>query len=95
MWPFPKSRRALERSVGRAILSKVETRVSPEDPRYSLSNPQVLAVLFGDSWTSAAGIDVTVNKALGVPALWCAVNFIAGTFAALPAPVYRRTCEGR
>src|SRR3990167_282572 len=95
MWPFPKSRRALERSVGRAILSKVETRVSPEDPRYSLSNPQVLAVLFGDSGTSAAGIDVTVNKALGVPALWCAVNFIAGTFAALPAPVYRRTGEGR
>lgn len=33
---------------------------------------------------------VTVDKALGVPSLWAAVNFISGTIAGLPLHVYRR-----
>lgn len=49
--------------------------------------------LFGMS--SAAGVEVTEDRALGVPAVWAAVNFIAGTLAGLPLNLYRRTGEGR
>lgn len=38
---------------------------------------------------------VTVDKALGVPSLWAAVNFISGTIAGLPLHVYRREASGR
>jgi len=45
-------------------------------------------------WLSAAHIDVSVKAALGVPAVWAAVNFISGTIAGLPVRVYRRTRDG-
>lgn len=38
---------------------------------------------------------VTVERALGVPAVWAAVNFIAGTIAGLPLIVYRREGDSR
>lgn len=41
-----------------------------------------------------AGQDVTVEKALGVPAIWCAVNFLAGTMASLPMEVHRVRSDG-
>jgi len=40
MWPF----------------SGREQRASPEDPRYSLSDPSIVAVLFGDGFASEAGM---------------------------------------
>jgi len=42
-------------------------------------------------------VDIPVNTdtALGVPAVWSAVNFISGTLAGLPLHVYRRTRDGR
>ncbi|MEM1346863.1 MAG: phage portal protein [Pseudomonadota bacterium] len=36
---------------------------------------------------SEAGQTVTLDSALSVPAVWCAVNFLAGTLAALPMEV--------
>lgn len=45
--------------------------------------------------TSAAGITVTTDKALGVPAVFAAVNFISGTIAGLPLQVYQRKRSGR
>ena len=37
---------------------------------------------------------VSMDEALGVPAVWAAVNFIAGTIAGLPLNVYQRDSKG-
>lgn len=44
---------------------------------------------------AVADVPVTTDTALGVPAVWSAVNFIAGTVAGLPLHVYRKTANGR
>jgi HK97 family phage portal protein len=49
---------------------------------------------FGMSST-AAGVSVTERKALGYPAVWRAVNLIAGDVAKLSLLVYRTTGEGK
>lgn len=67
---------------------------SIEDPRVPLSSAEAFKAAF-DSWNSVAGVTVTRDTALNVPAVWCAVNFLSGTIASLPAPVYRKTSEGR
>lgn len=59
------------------------------------SAPDFLEVLGLGSLASASGIVVTVEKALSVPAIWAAVNFIAGTMAGLPLNLFERTDEGR
>lgn len=43
---------------------------------------------------TSAGINVTEDLALGVPAIWCAVNVIAGTIAHLPLHLYK-TSDGK
>jgi HK97 family phage portal protein len=65
-----------------------ETR-NVENPAVSLSSPTAVAELFGASGKSAAGITVSEAKALGVPAVWQAVNVIAGTLGHLPFHLYR------
>ena len=42
---------------------------------------------FGNT-NSTAGVDVTIDNALGVPSIWAAVNFISGTLASLPIEVF-------
>ncbi len=79
MWPFRKR----------------EQRASLEDPRVPLSDPGALAALLGEAWMSATGEEVTPERALGVPAVWCAINFIAGTIAALPLQLYKGDGEDR
>lgn len=60
------------------------------------SSPEFLKFFGIDDWVSAgSGETVTVESALGVPAVFAAVNFIAGTIAGLPLYVYRRTDGGR
>lgn len=71
-----------------------EARASLEDPRVPISSPNIVQ-FFGLDQTSSAGENVTIDSALGVPAVWAAVNFIAGTLAGLPLHVYRKTDEGR
>lgn len=79
MWPF--RRRSSEAR-------------SAEDPRVPLSSPGAYAALFGE-WHSKTGVTVTRDIALEVPAVAGAVNFLSGTFASLPAPVYLKTTVGR
>lgn len=67
---------------------------SVEDPRVPISNRAILT-FFGLDESNAAGELVTVESALGVPAIWAAVNFMAGTLAGLPLHLYRRTRQGR
>lgn len=54
------------------------------------SSPDVLRV-FGIEAAST----VSMEQALGVPAVWAAVNFISGTVAGLPLHVYDKTASGK
>jgi HK97 family phage portal protein len=67
---------------------------SLENPQVPLSDANAWRQLMGD-WHNVAGVTVTNETALEVPALWCAVNFIAGSFASLPLQVFTKTDEGR
>lgn len=78
MWPFGK------REVRAANI---------ESPDVALTPANMLSY-FGVGGTAATGEAVTIDSALGVPAVWSAVNFIAGTMASLPLHVFRKTTEG-
>lgn len=71
-----------------------EQRASAEDPRVPVSASNFLE-FFGLGGASAAGVAVTIEGAMGIPAIWAAVNFMAGTLAGLPLKVYERTTNGR
>lgn len=71
-----------------------EARASLEDPRVPLSDVNAWRTLMNE-WHGVAGVTVTAETALEVPAVWCAVNFIAGTFASLPLQVFVRKDESR
>jgi HK97 family phage portal protein len=72
---------------------KTEARAASTQSRPS---EELVAALLGvDAWKSAADVPVTTAAALGVPAVWAAVNFIAGTVAGLPLQVFRRSGESR
>jgi len=38
---------------------------------------------------------VSMEQALGVPAVWAAINFLAGTIAGIPLHVYDKTTTGK
>lgn len=63
-------------------------RASVEDPTVPLTSSTLLDWL--GIRPTAAGIHVTEEKSLGMPAVWAAVNIIAGTCASLPLHAYRR-----
>lgn len=72
-----------------------EQRTSLENPSISLSSPQAFSIIFGDAFKSATGIEVTVERALGVPALWAASNFISSTVASLPLQLFKTDTSGK
>ncbi|MDW9483206.1 phage portal protein [Sinorhizobium meliloti] len=80
MWPFKKA--------------AAETRASLENPSVPLSDVNAWRTLMGE-WHGVAGVVVTHETALEVPAVWCAVNFIANTIASLPLQVFKKSGEGR
>ncbi|MDX0413919.1 phage portal protein [Sinorhizobium medicae] len=80
MWPFKKV--------------AAETRASLENPSVPLSDVNAWRTLMGE-WHGVAGVVVTHETALEVPAVWCAVNFIANTIASLPLQVFKKSGEGR
>jgi len=60
------------------------------------SSPEAAQIFRPDLWAMVTkSAAVTPDSALGVPAVWAAVNFISGTIAGLPLQVYRKTREGR
>jgi HK97 family phage portal protein len=73
---------------------KAETR-NLEDPNAPVSAEDFLQVMGWGEMTASAGVTVNVDTALGVPAVWSAVNFLSGTLAGLPLHVYRKTENGR
>ena len=72
-----------------------EQRATVEDPTVPVSSAHILDFLGASGGASAAGINVTIDKAMGVPAIWAAVNFISGTMAGLPLNLYQKTEGGR
>lgn len=61
------------------------------------ASPDFLRVLGMEDLFQSQATDITVTeeKALGVPAVWSAVNFLASTIAGLPLHVYRRNGDDR
>lgn len=73
---------------------KVEQR-SIENPTVPVSAENFLQFFGIEGGMSASGVTVTIDNAMGVPAIWAAVNFISGTIAGLPLKHYRKTDNGR
>ena len=67
---------------------KAEVR-SLENPNVPVSADNFLHLMGWGDFTSTSGVTVNIDTALGVPAIWAAVNFISGTLASLPIEVYR------
>ncbi|KQR27215.1 hypothetical protein ASF91_19545 [Rhizobium sp. Leaf155] len=74
--------------------SKPEVRESLEDPKVPISQENV-TVFLGVGDISATGERVTIQSALGVPPIFSAVTFMAGTLAALPLHLYEKTKDGQ
>jgi len=72
-----------------------EQRGSIENPNVPISSSDFVRVMGWGDLLSSAGVTVNVNTALGVPAVWAAVNFLAATIAGLPLKVYRRDADGQ
>jgi HK97 family phage portal protein len=72
---------------------KAENR-NLENPTAPVSAPDFLQIMGWGDLTATSGVTVNVDTALGVPAVWAAVNFIAGTIAGLPLQVYRKNADG-
>lgn len=84
-----------ERSAARRVEAAVaETRSSLENPATPLSDVAAWKSLMGE-WHAVAGVTVTPETALEVPAIWAAINFIASTIAALPLQVFVKNENGR
>src|SRR5262245_20201866 len=83
---------ALKAEIGQAL---TVLRSSLENPSVSLADGAAWSAMFGDWGGHAAGVTVTRDSALGVPAVWAAVNFISSTIAALPLDLYVRDGAGR
>jgi HK97 family phage portal protein len=67
---------------------KTEAR-SLENPNVPVSADNFLNLMGWGDFTAQTGISVNIDNALGVPAVWAAVNFISGTLASLPLEVYQ------
>lgn len=74
---------------------RAEKRNNSANSLVSVSDTKGLIELFGLESMNSAGVHVTIETALTVPAISGAVNFIAGTLAGLPLPLYKRSGEDR
>jgi HK97 family phage portal protein len=68
-------------------------RASVEDPRYPMTSSTLIDLFGGPK--AASGVGVSEGSSLGMPAVWRAVNLIAGTSASLPLHPYRRADDVR
>ena len=66
-----------------------------ENPSSPVSAADFLQNMGWGDPVAASGVTVTIDNALGVPAVWSAVNFLSGTIAGLPLHVFRRVDNGR
>lgn len=76
------------------VLRSLLGRRSLENPAVPLTSTELVNWLDGDV-SSHAGVNVSETSALKVPAVWRAVNLIAGQGASLPLHTYRRSDRAR
>lgn len=57
---------------------------------FTQSEPRTMMEIFGLSGSAS----VSMEDALGVPAVWAAVNFLSGTMAGLPLNVFQKGADG-
>lgn len=69
-------------------------RRSIENPAVPLTSAALSDLLSGGQQT-ASGISVTTESALGMPAVWRAVNLISSVSASLPLKTYRKSTKDR
>src|SRR5690606_32045152 len=74
------------------ILATMERR-SIENPAVPLSQAAFLADLIGEP--TEAGVRMTPERALGISAVWRAVNLIANSVATTPLILYERLERGK
>jgi HK97 family phage portal protein len=74
-------------------LKKPEAR-NLENPSAPVSAADFLQVMGWGEMSSSSGVTVNTDTALGVPAVWAAVNFLSGTLAGLPLHVYQKNEDG-
>lgn len=70
-----------------------EVRATPENPRYSLSDPATWDVLT-DGARSSSGVVVNAEKALNVSGWWRGITLVSSTFARVGCYTYRRLPAG-
>lgn len=70
----------------------LEVRGATVDPSWSVADPAFAAWLYGPR---TAGVSVTTDTALGVPAVWRAVSLISTIVAGLPLKSYRDLGDGQ
>lgn len=85
---FGPSKRELQTRI-----DVLESR-SLENPSVSLADPKAWAEVFG-SWHSVAGVDVTIEKAMGITPFWAGVNFLSATIASVPLYLFNVTVNGQ
>lgn len=66
---------------------------SLENPNLPLNDPAVWETVFGDSFGTSSGINVTAEKALMYAPFYHGVQLIAGDLAKLPRRIYKRRPE--
>ena len=66
-------------------------RASPENPSTNLSNPAQWLLDWAGGGSSASGVAVNEEKALGVPIAYACASLISRVLASLPVHVYRRS----
>lgn len=91
---FSKLRRKKAQPDVPAIVPEAETRGRFEAELVSVSDAAGMMRLF-DLDSGPLNEVVNVQTALGVPAIWAAVNFIAGTLAVLPKHIHELDSEGQ
>ncbi len=80
-----------DRQIERAVTAEMEKRNAPQSAQNFFELMGWQDMMGG----SASGASVTTETALGVPAVWAAVNFISGTIAGLPMNVFERSGDDR
>ena len=77
-----------------ALWNKKPEQRSLENPQIPISSENIVQ-FFGLDSVSSAGVPVTTESALGVPAVMAAIQFLSGTIAGLPLNVFKKTENGR
>jgi len=73
-----------------------QTRSNPlNNPNFDWTNAESVEAVFGDQYSTSAGVNVTAQKALMCPPFWQAVALISGDIGATPFAPYRRNRDAR